>query len=136
MVVADNFAKQVYKTSMGDFEIVKGSSRFGGNSEYLPKCITVPIQFYQISMFPNERGMRAVRSIILKQQNDNGVCTAGFKVEKLDNYELSPQEVEIFKKKINEKKSKYIKYKEYVNTDILPNPTSEELMIFTSQLLN
>lgn len=120
---------------MGDYEIVKGSSRFKDNNEYMPKCITTPIQFYQISMFDNNNGLRNVRSIILKQQNDNGVCTAGFKIEKLDNYELPANQVEIFKKKIKEKGNKFIQFKEYPHVDVLPNPTSDELMIFTSQLL-
>ena len=121
------------------FEIVNGSKFHNQNAKLVPQHCQNSVRYYQISMFNNLDGKRVIRALVLKQANENGVCSASYQVENVKEYELAEDKTITF---VN-----FLKQQEHMNGDkvkfrlmpyvdnTMPYPSGNELSAFTSNLL-
>ena len=121
------------------FEIVHGSKVHKENTKLVPQHCQNTVRYYQISMFNNLDGKRFIRALVLKQENENGICSASYKIEDVKEYELAEDKTITFVNFLKQQEpinGNTVKFRlmPYVD-NTMPYPTGNELSAFTSNLL-
>jgi hypothetical protein len=126
-----------------NIEFVKGSDFYKGyyDKNIVKNCY---VKYYQFSIF-NERNKRSVRSYLLKGNSSNGACFYDYHIEKVKDYTIKEDKLELFRKFIDkqnktsdpnsETKIMYKYYPVYNFKDV-PPPYGNEINQCTSELLN